>query len=193
MTLSNDQYNAALNNHIVHAIGLAFNDLDSTSTKAPSQFFITVMFKEGSVPIQHASSAVFSRFSNLYNATCEALLGKNSHRPNVARLRPVVAAFLDAEGSRYANRLVALSNAHIHSIWAVHPDQVQSFIESFESPKVMMTRGRYEIDKIDIRPVARLDDLRTVTSYSTKLLRYNRFSLDAGADFEFYPKGQNGH
>ncbi len=99
-----------------------------------------------------------------------------------------MAAFLDAEGSRYANRLVAPANAHIHSIWAVHPTHVERLEETFRSPKMDKAGERCDVDELDIRGLGSLDDLRNVTAYSTKLMAYNYKSQNVGQDFEFYPK-----
>lgn len=191
MGVSGDQYINEMNDHIINHIANSFSELrvpDCVGDDAIGYFFITVMFKKGTVPIQQVSSAIFSRFGVLYNTMCEVMIGKNHHRPNVRSLRPVVAAFLDAEGSKYANKLVTPVNAHIHSIWAVHPDHVAAFRETFGSPKMVNARERYGVDKFDIQKLESLDDLRTATSYSTKLMRYNYKAQDVGQDFEFYPK-----
>jgi len=191
MSVSDNQYMNEMNDHILNYIKNSFLDLgrpDCVIDDAVGYFFITVMFKKGTVPIQQASSTVFSRFGILYNTMCEALIGKNHHRPNVAKLRPVVAAFLDAEGSRYANRLVVPANAHIHSIWAVHPTYVERLEETFRSPKMDKAGERCDVDELDIQRLGSLDDLRNVTAYSTKLMAYNYKSQDVGQDFEFYPK-----
>jgi len=191
MGVSDNQYMKEMNDYILTHIRRSFSDQtgpDCVGDDAVGYFFITIMFKKGAVSIQQASGTVFSRFGVLYNTVCEALIGKNHHRPNVAKLRPVVAAFLDAEGSRYANRLVTPVNAHIHSIWAVHPTHVGKLEDTFRSPKMVNDRERYGVDKIDIQRLKSLDDLRSVTSYSTKLMAYNYKSQDVGQDFEFYPK-----
>lgn len=99
-----------------------------------------------------------------------------------------MAAFLDAEGSRYANRLVTPVNAHIHSIWAVHPTHVERLEETFRSPKMENARAQCDVDELDIQRLGSFDDLRSVTAYSTKLMAYNYKSQDAGQDFEFFPK-----
>lgn len=191
MSASDNQYMSEMNDHILNYVTSPFPELsrpDCVIDGAVGYFFITVMFKKGTVPIQQASSFVFCRFGILYNTMCEALIGKNHHRPNVAKLRPVVAAFLDAEGSRYANRLVAPANAHIHSIWAVHPTHVERLEETFRSPKMDKAGERCDVDELDIRGLGSLDDLRNVTAYSTKLMAYNYKSQNVGQDFEFYPK-----
>ncbi|CAH1662093.1 MULTISPECIES: hypothetical protein [unclassified Chelatococcus] len=174
----------ALTAHFVDLLTASYGD-----ETAACFLFVTVTFSVRNL-VKDLSRNRLNTFGVLYNQTCRLALGKNHHRQSEAV--PRVVALIDAEGSRYADRLVSPVNIHIHSVWAVRDDQralIEKHIPEAARCRYCLERG---VETIDIRSVER-KELYKVIAYARKLGFYNNESPGYEQDFEVYPRGRRRH
>jgi len=151
-------------------------------------YHITATINTKGMPWRESAYFTFNRFDILYNQLCEGVLGRNNYRKIKAAYRPVAVAFLDVEGSKYANRQVPLINPHIHSVWAVHPFQVEKMDSAIRKISNTSFTNRYQIDEVDCGRLASKDDLRRVLSYDSKYAKYHFDNSELERSYEVYPK-----
>lgn len=73
-------------------------------------------------------SIEFDSFHRIYIYILEKMYGRRYGRPLFRERSPMAIAAIDFEGSRYASfDSLGNRNAHVHALWAVSPDDVQSF------------------------------------------------------------------
>lgn len=99
-------------------------------------FFLTMTFDRYSVgsikddfSISISDYSVgFDSFHRVYIYIAEKMYGRRYSRPHFRDRSPMAIAAIDFEGSRYASfQSLGNKNAHIHALWAVSPNDVQSF------------------------------------------------------------------
>ena len=166
----------------------SLSEQENQTGQEQSVLFVTITFKRSIRPKgEPPGQAELDAFSHVYNRVCRATIGRNFNRPSKQSLLPRVLAFIDAEGSRFWRTGGDLTNLHIHSIWTV-PRAESKRIEATISGQVGIP-GDMVIDAIDIQEIERTASrsLRTICSYSSKLIGFNNSKLVIGEDFRSYP------
>lgn len=73
-------------------------------------------------------SVEFDSFHRVYIYIIEKMYGRRYNRSHFLDRSPMAIAAIDFEGSRYASfNSLGNKNAHVHALWALSPNDVQSF------------------------------------------------------------------
>ncbi|MGO8150454.1 hypothetical protein AB9F36_11635 [Rhizobium leguminosarum] len=138
-------------------------------------------------------SAEFDNVDRLYKDVCEAILGRNFHRPSKRQRQPLMIAAADVNGTRYWKSSGPIENVHIHSIWVFANGQRGRFREVLDAVKNDCT-DRYDFDAIDVRKVngdlpSKQKDVKRLASYTSKFLGFNTLDMKIGEDVAIYERG----
>lgn len=129
-------------------------------------------------------------FLLIYLHVVEALYGKRFSRPHNVMNAPLVISCIDFQGSRNASPdTLGNQNPHIHSVWAVRPDDVATFDEivtGFKFEKKL--KNRVDADAVDFEKYDRSQgSVGNMGSYAIKSLVKSTQAGTSGELLRIYP------
>jgi hypothetical protein len=138
-------------------------------------------------------SAEFDNVDRLYKDVCEAILGRNFHRPSKRQRQPLMIAAADVNGTRYWKSSGPIENVHIHSIWVFANGQRGWFREVLDAVKTGCA-DRYDFGAIDVRRIngdlpGKQKDVKRLASYTSKFLGFNTLDMKIDEDLAIYERG----
>jgi hypothetical protein len=172
--------------------------LSSQLTPSKAAYFVTITFEHEAQrrrrrQAEGLSAGAFEMKSldHLYNMISRKIVGRNYNRAASQHRLPVVAAFLDTEGTKFWRCRGEFSNLHFHSIWIVGNEDCQSFKEMLKANGSLADKWRdLSVDQIDCQAIDLTDEhsFDRVVAYASKAIGFDTAQLSMGAGFAFYPQ-----
>lgn len=134
------------------------------------------------------SGDLFKNLDHFYNLICQKLLGRRYYKLKCKQ--PKVIGSLDSNGSRYGQTVDRIENAHIHSIWVIHPDQKSMFEDVMTYYSDLIEIQKFRFKNIHVEDITSSDSSRLI-EYNNKFLVQAAEKQMFKREFEIYPRNMN--